>query len=88
MLALYGRYEFVQKSTEELSIIPETDELYNVNAFTLGVNHRLFQQFKTDFTLGIQATVNAIPSGLSTLYGNTPLSGQVYLKISPGRMKM
>ncbi|MEO6523892.1 MAG: hypothetical protein ABIN91_19570 [Mucilaginibacter sp.] len=86
MLALYGRYEFVQKSEEELSLIPATDELYNVNAFTLGINHRLFQQFKTDFTLGIQGTVNAIPNGLSTLYGNTPISGQVYLKISPSRM--
>jgi hypothetical protein len=85
--AVYGRYEFVQKSTEELSI-PATANyaLYNVNAFTLGVNHRLFQHAHTDFTLGIQATLNAIPDGLTTLYGNTPLSGQVYLKISPSML--
>lgn len=86
MVAVYGRYEFVQKSAEELSISSVTDALYNVNAFTLGINHRLFTQAKTDFTLGVQATVNAIPAGLSALYGNTPLSGQVYLKISPAKM--
>jgi hypothetical protein len=86
--AVYARYEFVQKSAEELSINPATVTIFNVNAFTLGVNRRLFQHAHTDVSLGVQATLNTIPDGLLNLYGNSPLSGQIYLKISPSLMKM
>ncbi len=88
-LAVYGRYEFVQKSLDELNLTPASVNaaLFNVHAITLGVNHRLFQTFKTDVTLGIQATAYLIPDGLNTLYGNSPLSGEVYLKISPSLLK-
>jgi hypothetical protein len=42
----YGRYEFVQKDSEELSFIAygqpnATDRIYNVNALTLGASYRL-----------------------------------------------
>jgi hypothetical protein len=87
---VYCRYEFVQKTTDELNLVPASvnTAIFNVNAITLGINHRLFQTWSTDVTLGVQSTLNAIPQGLNTLYGNSPLSGEVYLKISPSLMKM
>lgn len=89
-LAVYGRYEFVQKNTEELNLAPASVNaaIFNVHAITLGINRRLFQTLGTDVTLGVQSTYNIIPQGLNTLYGNSPLSGEVYLKISPSLMKM
>ncbi|WP_448698967.1 hypothetical protein ACFGVR_18855 [Mucilaginibacter sp. AW1-3] len=88
--AIYGRYEFVQKTADELNLSPASVNaaVFNVNAITLGVNHRLFKTWNTNVTLGIQSTLNIIPQGLNTLYGNSPLSGEVYLKISPSLMKM
>lgn len=87
---IYGRYEFVQKSTEEIALenagLPKS--LYNVSAVTLGINRRILQVAKTDLSVGVQASLNFIPNDLERIYGNTPLNGQVYLKINPSLMKM
>jgi hypothetical protein len=83
-LAVYGRYEFVQKSPEELSLEGfEHDEIFNINALTLGANYRIFQFAGTDVSLGLQGSIYFTPGGLETIYGKNPLSAQVYLKISP-----
>lgn len=90
--AIYGRYEFVQKSGDELGFpddIGSAGSPYNVNALTLGVNRRIAQVAKTDLSVGVQASANFIPQGyIRSAYGNTPLNGQVYLKINPALMRM
>jgi len=87
--AIYARYEFVQKSQEELNLSPlaVNAAIFNVNTITLGINHRLWQAANTNFILGVQGTLNIIPQGLNTLYGNSPLSAEIYLKISPALLK-
>ncbi|OCX53516.1 hypothetical protein BEL04_04240 [Mucilaginibacter sp. PPCGB 2223] len=87
--AVYVRYEFVQKTSDELNLLPPdvNGAIFNVNAITLGINHRVLQAAGTNFTLGVQGTLNVIPQGLSTLYGSSPLGAEVYLKISPALMK-
>ena len=90
--AVYGRYEFVQKSDEELQIpnldFPPYHQDFNVHALTLGANYRVAQVASTDFTLGAQATVYRPEAGLKYLYGTTPVSAQVYLRLNPSLMKM
>jgi len=92
--AVYGRYEFVQKSNEELRIPlfgPADEEMhrnYNVHALTLGANYRVAQVAKTDLVLGTQATMYRPDQDLKPLYGSTPVSGQVYLRLNPSLMKM
>ncbi|TGD81413.1 hypothetical protein [Hymenobacter wooponensis] len=91
--AVYGRYEFVQKSNEELGIPlfgPADEEVtanYNVHGLTVGANYRVAQVAKTDFTLGAQATVYRPDSDIRYFYGRTPVSAQVYLRLNPSLMK-
>jgi hypothetical protein len=89
-LALYGKYEFVQKSTEELNLDENVygDDLFNVNAFTIGANYDLFQIHKTKIALGTHFTFYSEPSSLYSLYGKNPSSFEVYLRIYPSLMKM
>jgi hypothetical protein len=84
--ALYARYEFVKKSAAELAI-PNThgDELYNINALTLGYNHNISPAAPLDILLGIQATLNFPGDALKPTYGSLPVGGQIYLQLRPRR---
>lgn len=85
--AIYGRYEFVQKSSEELNLVRNFgDQTFNIQKFTLGTNRRLFYAGPAEFLGGLQASVNIPPNSLQSLYGNTPLSGQVYIQVRPKLM--
>ena len=94
-VAFYGRYENVGKSPEELSL-PLTDgtpgrdvhQPLIINNLTLGMNYRIAQAYKTDLVLGAQVTAAAMDRSLQPVYGNTPVSGQVYLRLSPSLMGM
>lgn len=88
--AIYGRYEYVQKDADELDLheLYTSNPNFNINAFTLGINQILATVKHTDLRAGIQATVNASPSALKTLYGTAPVGFEVYLRISPSIMKM
>ncbi len=86
--AIYSRYEFVQKSTEELNLINEFGDVnFNINSLTLGTNRKLFSLGKIDLLSGVQLTLNAPPSTLKTLYGSTPMVGEIYLQIRPALMR-
>ena len=83
--AIYGKYEYVQKDAEELALQSTfTDNPnFNINAFTLGVNHIIATVAKTNLTLGMQGTLNISPTALQSLYGSTPVGVEVYLRITP-----
>lgn len=86
---LYGRYEFVQKSTHELNLeamFNGEEKIFPVHALSLGFNHVFYQAFKTNFAIGAQATFYSSPSELEDLYGRYPLSGQVFLRIYPQQL--
>ncbi|HET8809734.1 MAG TPA: hypothetical protein VFM65_05655 [Flavobacteriaceae bacterium] len=87
--SIYGRYEWVQKSTEDLLLNEEIyghGELYNINAVALGLQQKLFNEWDTNFSVGIQGRLYVTPNGLENVYGETPVGAQVYLRIYPGRM--
>ncbi|WP_020598499.1 hypothetical protein [Spirosoma panaciterrae] len=92
--ALYGRYENVGKTPEELGIIdpgfggiPAHTALM-INSLTLGINYRIAQQANSDLVLGAQLTGSVPDQWLRPLYGKTPVSGEVYLRLSPSLMTM
>jgi len=90
-LALHGRYEFVQKSGEELSLDESVyghDAIFPVNAFTIGTNYDLLNIGKARLAVGSQFTLYHADSKLNSLYGNNPMAFQVYLRLYPGLMKM
>jgi len=86
---LYLRYEFVQKSPEELDleVWPYMHKAEPVHAFTLGYSRTLITYLKTDLALGGQLSLYQPSAALETLYGTTPLSAQMYLRITPSMMR-
>lgn len=90
-LALHTRYEFTQKSTEELSL-DERNYGYNavfpVNAFTVGFSYDLLSIGQTKLAGGSQFTLYHADPKLNSLYGKNPMAVEVYLRLYPGRMNM
>ena len=93
-LELYTRYEFVQKTTEELTlnnIIYGDDSIFGINAITLGLNYDLFKLGPLNLAAGGQLTYYAADSRLNNLYGKNPMGGEVFLRLYPRfnqKMKM
>ncbi|MFC5407848.1 hypothetical protein ACFPMF_00910 [Larkinella bovis] len=94
-MALFGRFENITKSVDELGLHSyffdyDTDEtlLATINSLTLGMNYRLVQLAQTDLTLGAQLTGHFPGKTLEPVYGQFPLSGQIYLRITPSLMPM
>ena len=91
-VAVYGRYENVSKSLEELNFLASPDPLSHnaqiINSLTLGMNYRIAQTHRTDLVLGAQVTGSMPNKFLQTYYGTMPISGEIYLRISPSLMMM
>jgi len=89
--ALYTRYEYVQKSVEELNLDPTLytpDALFPVNTITLGLNHDLLNIGKTKITAGSQFTWYSADRRLDDLYGENPMAFEIFLRLYPALMKM
>lgn len=87
--AVYGRYEFTEKSAEELVLNEEEyghHDAYPVHALTLGYNYDLFAFRNTGLAGGANFTVNQAPAKLDAVYGNNPLAFEVYLRLYPDLM--
>jgi len=90
-LALYGRYEYVQKSVEELNLdelLYGHDALFPVHTFTVGFNYDLLKIGKANLAAGSQFSVYSSSSKLNNLYGKNPMAFEVFLRLYPGLMKM
>ena len=90
--AIYGRYEWVQKSFHEIfgtdsEVVSETS-VFPVSNFSLGVNRQIGSFSNTLLQAGAQIGYYAIKKDLQQPYGTNPLSGQIYLRITPGLMRM
>ncbi|PRY13797.1 hypothetical protein CLV24_105167 [Pontibacter ummariensis] len=84
--AIYGRYEFVQKSAEELGFEEGAfghDEVFGVSALTVGANRQLIEIGTVNVHLGAQVSLFRAGSQLHPYYGELPVSGQVYLRFFP-----
>ncbi len=90
-LAMFGRYEMIQKSVHELDLNEEAfghDELFNVNAFTLGLSYDVIKSKAMRMAFGAQGSYYCPDAGLTSLYGNNPMSGQVFIRLYPPRMNI
>ena len=96
-IAVYGRYENVGKSLEELNIGTldpglggpgYLHQIQTINSLTLGMNYRIAQTHRTDLVLGTQATGSMPNKFLQNFYGTMPISGEIYLRLSPSLMTM
>lgn len=90
-LAVYGKYEFVQKSVEELNL-DETvfgeHAVFPVHALTVGSSYDVLKIKKLNLAAGGQLSFYASSSRLDALYGKNPMAFEVYLRLYPALMKM
>jgi hypothetical protein len=79
----------VQKSIEELNLSEVEfghDAVFPVHAFTAGASYDVFTIGQTKIALGGQLSLFNPDKRLTTLYGDNPLAGQIYLRIYPRAM--
>lgn len=85
-LDAYTRFEFVQKTTEELNLNPLAygdDTIFPVNAITLGLNYDLLKIGPLNLAAGGQLTYYGVANKLTSLYGSGPMGGEVFLRLYP-----
>jgi hypothetical protein len=82
---VYARYEYVEKSGHELVLAPaDLDEIFSVNAASIGYVRDLSHGRGIDIGLGGQFTLDFWPSELDRYYGSGPGYGfQVFLRVRP-----
>jgi hypothetical protein len=85
-LAVYGRYEFVQKPADDLELSQFGEMIYDIHGFTFGANWRIATVFLTDILVGGQGKISGTHARLDRIYGNNPLAAQVYLNLRPTRL--
>lgn len=89
-LAMYARYEWVKKSGEELNLTPlvfNANKLYPINALTVGGSYDIFSLYGITVAGGLQVSAYKADKQLSILYGDNPISGEVFLHLYPKRMR-
>ncbi len=89
-LVAYGRYEWVQKSAEELVLDATVwghDALYPVQALTLGAGYDVVRTGRFRAMLGAQGSVYNSDKALADLYGRYPLAAEAYLRLYPALMR-
>jgi hypothetical protein len=86
--ALFSRYEFLQKSTEELDLESGLGHTtFDVHVFSLGYNRSILQKSIFELTAGTKATINFPAKELKPLYGKLPVGFQAYLQLRPSLHK-
>jgi len=81
---LYSRYEWVQKSTEELALnenIYGPTSVFPINSLTGGMSYDLFKLGQLNIAGGGQLTVYHADQRLDNLYGKNPLAFEVFLRL-------
>jgi hypothetical protein len=84
---IYGRYEWIQKSAEELNLASfGPQSVFWINALTLGSSFNLFYSASGNISIGAQGSLFYADARLDDIYGRYPVSAEVYLRFFPPRM--
>jgi hypothetical protein len=83
--SVFARYEFVQKSAEDL-LVPdeETHADFPIHAFVAGYARDLVRTQSAALGAGVRVSVNLIPASLAKSYGTrTPAGVAIYFRVRP-----
>lgn len=89
--AFYTRYEWVQKSGEELTLNPsefKAEALFPVNTISAGATYDILHAHPLNIALGGQFSFYHTDKKLDVLYGKNPVSAEIFLRIYPSLMKI
>lgn len=79
----FTRLELVDK--DELFPQSVTRPVYRIGAYTFGASRDLVQNRTWQLAAGADVTFYSKPSALDPVYGNQPVSFQIFLRMRPGR---
>jgi hypothetical protein len=88
-LALYSRFEWVQKSSEELVLdenIYGDNSIFPINSLTAGLNYDLFDIGQLKIAGGGQLCFYHADATLDSLYGRNPMAFEIFLRLYPRTM--
>jgi hypothetical protein len=91
---LYTRLELVDKddllraSDRALLGIKQEHPSFRIGAYTFGGARDVWANDKLSLALGSEFTVYSKPAALALIYGDRPVSGKLFLRIRPAKMKM
>lgn len=89
--AIFGRAEWVEKTSEELdldaTVYGETS-VFPVSALTAGLSYDFLRSKALNMAIGAQGSVYAADSRLNNLYGQNPVSAEIFIRLYPPRMMM
>jgi len=86
---LYGRFELVQKTAEDLVLPPgpggfAPDSSLTVTALSVGYIREVVRMSTATLGVGFQATANVVPNALDPFYGSrTPVGGLLFVRVRP-----
>lgn len=82
---VYGRWELVEKSGHELVLAQrELDEIFTLNAISIGYLRDISHGSNIDIGLGGQVTINLWPGELDRYYGSGPGYGfEIFARVRP-----
>lgn len=81
---IYGRLEYVRKSSEELVIPGADEERYDIGSFSLGYVREFAWWKGATLGLGARGGVSLVPTALEEEYGSrTPVGFAVFLRVRP-----
>ncbi len=83
---LFGRIESVEKDELFPSSDPRSEQTFTINAFSLGYARDIGRSRGFETAVGAMATVYGKPGALDSVYGDFPVSVQIFLRIRPRRM--
>jgi hypothetical protein len=86
--SIFGRYEYVRKSAEDLGIAGAAeDQEYDINSIVAGYVREIASIPGGTIGVGFRASLNIIPRTLEPTYGTrTPTGLAVYVRVRPKRM--
>ncbi len=83
---VFGRAEYVQKTGEELGLLPAGRKI-GVKQITLGASHELPGKRPYQLALGASLTYTFKPGDLDALYGRNPVGFWIFLRLRPAAME-
>ncbi len=91
---LYTRLELVDKNSilrdadRQLLGIPNHHPLFRIGAYTFGGVRDIWESEKLSMGLGSDVTFYSKPSQLDPIYGRSPTSYRIFLRLRPGKTTM
>jgi hypothetical protein len=77
------RYDYVQKSHNDLELVEFPGEVFSVSAFTIGTSYLVITLMNLNASVGFQGTVFFPDEQIRFIYGSKPISVEAFIRISP-----